>query len=85
MVQIGGYIKKHQGKNTKDLVKPRVCELAIHLIHGENKIIQTQFTLNWTFEWKKNLMTLYLNWATRKLLLLTFRMLWDIYEFDTSG
>lgn len=53
MVQIGGYIKKHQGKNTKDLVKPRVCELAIHVIHGENKIIQTQFTLNWTFEWKK--------------------------------
>ena len=54
MVRIGGYIKKHQEKNTKDLVKPTAFQLAIRMIHGENKAVQIQFAHYRTFEWKKS-------------------------------
>lgn len=54
MVQIGGYIKKHQEKNTKDLIKPTAFELAIQMVRGENKVVQIQFAHYRTSEWKRS-------------------------------
>lgn len=36
MVQISGYIKKHQEEDTKDLATLPVFELAIYMIQGES-------------------------------------------------
>lgn len=54
MVQISGYTKKHQVKNTKDLVKPTAFERAIRMIRGENKVVQIRFAHYRTFKWKKS-------------------------------
>lgn len=93
---ISGYIKKHQeGKkkkkkkhqeeNTDDLAILPVLELAIYMIQGESWVVLIPIAHYGSFEWKNTyIMSLSLIWNTTKLLLLIFRVLWDIYDLDTS-
>lgn len=83
MVQIGGYVKRYQEEDTKELAALTVSTSHLNDSWRKFSCANTNCPL-WDF-WRKKTCEPFADLNNNKIALLTFRMLWNIYNIDTSA